>query len=203
MATQLGQVPFSPCGLLPGLEKQSRTRGSESGGVADQPQHRRLWRRRTPNARSLSRSPSSPPPSFTESPSPPRSLVRDGQTSPHRPRLVVSRSTCPSLSPSPHANSFVIGTVNLPGCTGLRPEHHPRPHQNGMLTHSQDPTSPLRIAAQRKVNAYRQQSADNQSISFIPAVVSTSTESHGECLRLLFLQAHLGLSAPRRRPRRT
>jgi hypothetical protein len=40
---------------------------------------------------------------------PPRSLVRDRQTSPLRPRLVVSRSTCPPLSPSPHANSFVIG----------------------------------------------------------------------------------------------
>jgi hypothetical protein len=38
-------------------------------------------------------------------------LVRDGQTSPHRPRLVVSRSTCPPLSPSPHANSFIIGTA--------------------------------------------------------------------------------------------
>jgi hypothetical protein len=37
--------------------------------------------------------------------------VRDGQTSPHRPRLVVSRSTCPPLSPSPHANSFIIGTA--------------------------------------------------------------------------------------------
>ena len=32
--------------------------------------------------------------------SPPRSLVRDGH-SPHRPRLVVSRSTCPPLSPPP------------------------------------------------------------------------------------------------------
>jgi hypothetical protein len=61
--------------------------------------------------RSLSRSPFPPPPSFTQSPSPPRSLVRDGQTSPHRPRLVVSRSTCPPLSPSPHANRFVIGTA--------------------------------------------------------------------------------------------
>jgi len=39
--------------------------------------------------------------SLTQSPSPPRSLVRDGQTSPHRSRLVVSRSTCPPLSPSP------------------------------------------------------------------------------------------------------
>ena len=34
-------------------------------------------------------------------PSPPRSLVRDGQTSPHRPRLVISRSKCPSLFPPP------------------------------------------------------------------------------------------------------
>ena len=33
--------------------------------------------------------------------SPSRSLGRDGQTSPHKPRLVVPHSTCPSLSPSP------------------------------------------------------------------------------------------------------
>ena len=52
-----------------------------------------------------------PPPPFTQYLSPPRSLVRDGQTSPLRPRLVVYRSTCPPLSPSPHANSFVIGTA--------------------------------------------------------------------------------------------
>jgi hypothetical protein len=65
----------------------------------------------SPSARSFSRSPSPPPPSFTQYPSPPRSLVRDGQTSPLRPRLVVSRSTCPPLSPSPHANSFVMGTA--------------------------------------------------------------------------------------------
>jgi hypothetical protein len=35
--------------------------------------------------------------------------VRDGQTSPHKPKLVVPHSTCPSLSPSPPANSFIIG----------------------------------------------------------------------------------------------
>ena len=40
---------------------------------------------------------------------PPR--LRDGQTSLLRPRLVVSRSKCPPLSSSPHANSFVIGTA--------------------------------------------------------------------------------------------
>ena len=40
-------------------------------------------------------------PSFTQYPSSPRPLERDGQTSSHWPRLVVSRSTCPHLSPSP------------------------------------------------------------------------------------------------------
>ena len=107
-------------------EEQSRTRGSQSGVVEDQPQCPGMWHSSSPSARSLSRSPSPPPPSFTQSPSPPRSLVRDGQTSPHRPWLVVSRSTCPPLSPSPHANSFIIGTavLNVPTHTlqMLRPE---------------------------------------------------------------------------------
>ena len=58
-----------------------------------------------------SHSPSAPPPSFTQSPYSPRSLVRDGQTSPHKPRLVVSHSTCPPLSYPPHAHSFVLGTA--------------------------------------------------------------------------------------------
>ena len=53
-------------------------------------------------------SPSRHPPS-TQHPSPSRSLVCDGKTSPHKPRLVVPHSTCPSLSPSPPAHSFIIG----------------------------------------------------------------------------------------------
>ena len=53
-------------------------------------------------------SPSGRPP-FTQYPSPSCSLVRDGQTHPHRPRLVVSHSTCPPPSSSPHAHSFVLG----------------------------------------------------------------------------------------------
>jgi hypothetical protein len=65
-----------------------------------------LWYSSSPSARSLSRSPSPPPPYFTQSPSPPRSLVRDGQTSPHRPRLVVSRSTCPPLSLPPQKQLY-------------------------------------------------------------------------------------------------
>jgi hypothetical protein len=52
-------------------------------------------------ARSFTRSSSSCHPPFTQYPVPSRSLVRDGQTSPHMPRLVVPHSTCPSLSPSP------------------------------------------------------------------------------------------------------
>jgi len=70
---------------------------------------RRLWCRRTPSARSFARSPSSPHPPFTQYPFPPHLLVRDGQTSPLNSRLVVSHSTCPPPSPSPHANSFGIG----------------------------------------------------------------------------------------------
>ena len=62
--------------------------------------------------------------------------------------------------------------------------------QNGCLSHPQDLDAPLRIAAQRKIAAYQQQYADNQNISFLPAIMSTSNRMHGEFLRLLFLQAH-------------
>ena len=62
--------------------------------------------------------------------------------------------------------------------------------QNGSLSHPQDIDAPLRIAAQREIATYRQQQADNQNISFLPAIVSTSTRMHGDFLRLLFLQAH-------------
>jgi hypothetical protein len=64
------------------------------------------------------------------------------------------------------------------------------PLQNGRLTHPQDIDAPLHIAAQRKINSYRQQYADNQNISFLPAILSTPARMHGEFLRLFFLQAH-------------
>ena len=63
-------------------------------------------------------------------------------------------------------------------------------HQNGPLTHPQDLDAPLRLAAQRKINSYRQQYADNQKIAFLPAIMTTSSRMHSEFLRLLFLQAH-------------
>ena len=37
--------------------------------------------------------------------------MRDGQTSPHRPRLVVSRSTCPPLFPPHPREQLCIGTA--------------------------------------------------------------------------------------------
>ena len=91
------------CCILPKFEEQSLTCGSQSSSVEDQPQCRGMWHSSSPSARSLSRSPS---PSFTQSPSLPRSLVCDGQTSPHRPLLVVSRSTCPPLSPPPYRTAL-------------------------------------------------------------------------------------------------
>ena len=54
-----------------------------------------------PSTRSFTRSSPSRHPPFTQNPFPSRSLVCDEHTSPHMPRLVVSHSTCPSLSPSP------------------------------------------------------------------------------------------------------
>ena len=68
--------------------------------------------------------------------------------------------------------------------------------QNGLLSNPKDLDAPLRLAAQRKINGYRQQYADNQNISFLPAIVSTRTRMHGEFLRLLFYR-------PTWRPRRT
>jgi hypothetical protein len=62
--------------------------------------------------------------------------------------------------------------------------------QNGLSSHPQDLDAPLHLAAQRKINGHGQQYADNQNISFLPAIVSTSTRMHGELLRPLFIQAH-------------
>jgi len=40
--------------------------------------------------------------------------------------------------------------------------------QNGSLSHPQDLDGRMRVAAQRKTNAYKQTCADNQNISFLP-----------------------------------
>ena len=57
IATQpIGLFPFQGRGILPVAEEQSRTRGSQSSGVEDQPQCRGLRQSSRPSARSLSRS---------------------------------------------------------------------------------------------------------------------------------------------------
>jgi hypothetical protein len=62
--------------------------------------------------------------------------------------------------------------------------------QNGLLSHPQDLDTPCLLAAQRKINSYRQQYSDNQNISFLPDIMTTSSRMHCEFLRLLFLKAH-------------
>jgi hypothetical protein len=62
--------------------------------------------------------------------------------------------------------------------------------QNGALSHPQDLDATLHLAAQRKINSYRQHYADNQNISFLPAIMTTSSRMHGEFLCLLFPQDH-------------
>jgi hypothetical protein len=67
------------------------------------------------------------------------------------------------------------------------------PHLNGTLSHPYTPDSPLNEAAKQKVNdtnENRNSYANNHSISFLPAITSTSACMHGELIRLLFLQAH-------------
>jgi hypothetical protein len=76
------------------------------------------------------------------------------------------------------------------GGTKTLSKHSTSHWQLGSLSHPQDLDGPMRVAAQRKTNAYRQTYANNQNISFLPAIMSTSNRMHREFLRLLFLQAH-------------
>ena len=70
------------------------------------------------------------------------------------------------------------------------------PLQNGMLTHPQDFDAPLRLAAQGKINNYRQQYADNQNI-FSPRHCQ-HLHPHARRISCVFF-----LYRPTGRPRRT
>jgi hypothetical protein len=110
-ANNLNKFRFSCAAFYQGLESKVGLARQPSGGVEDKPQYRQLWHRRNPCARCFSRSPSPRQPPLTQYPFPPRSLVRGGQTSPHKLRLVASHSTYPALSSSPYAHSIVIGLL--------------------------------------------------------------------------------------------
>jgi hypothetical protein len=71
-----------------------------------------------------------------------------------------------TVLPPPPAHSFIIGPAVI------------NTHTHIIRTG---------VAAQRKTYAYKQTCADNQNISFLPAIMSTSNRMPGEFLRLLFL----------------
>ena len=62
------------------------------------------------------------------------------------------------------------------------------PTKNGQLCYPDDIDRPLREAAQKKVLKY--QNANDHSITFEPAIASTTGRLHAEFLRLLFWHAH-------------
>ena len=72
--------------------------------------------------------------------------------------------------------------------------HHVRnpkvPSKTGQLRHPADINKPLREAAKEKANKYQHTYANNHSISFLPAIFSTSGRTDAEFLRLLFYHAH-------------
>ena len=71
-----------------------------------------------------------------------------------------------------------------------------QPHQNGPPSNPQDIDTPLRIAAQRKINGYRQDYADNHNISFLPAKSPPPPACTANLCVFFFYR-------PTRRPKRT
>jgi hypothetical protein len=66
------------------------------------------------------------------------------------------------------------------------------PTLNGHLHYPNDLDKPLNEAAADKIRKYRADYDQNppNTISFVPAIVSTSRRLHSEFVRILFLQAH-------------
>ena len=64
------------------------------------------------------------------------------------------------------------------------------PLQNGRLTHLQDIDAPLHIAAQRKINSYKNNTLTIRTFIFSPPLSPPAPACAANFLRLLFLQAH-------------
>ena len=123
-------------------------------------------------------------------------VIRCAHSSASRPVTLRDRSAATSRIEIVNYLQDAAGARNLVFDLRITHDRYGRstqPHQNGQLTHPRDLDAPLRIAAKSKIDAYRDQYANNQNISFLPAITSTSTRMHGEFLRLLFLQAHRGV----------
>jgi hypothetical protein len=91
------------------------------------------------------------------------------------------------LSDSAGSRNLVIDVSITHDRRGSSSAH---PHLHGTLSHPDTPDAPLIEAAKRKVNKYRNSYVNNYSISFLPAITSTSARVHGEFHALLFLQSH-------------
>ena len=66
------------------------------------------------------------------------------------------------------------------------------PSINGHLHYPNDLDGPLNEVTSDKIRQYRSDynNRPSNSISFMPAIISTSGRLHSELVRLLFLQAH-------------
>ena len=79
---------------------------------------------KVPGSSRVPHSPSAPPPSFTQSPYPPRSLVRDKQTHPHK---AANRLVC-----------FSHACVACVRCLSLAPSHTLLPHTTNQIIRTSD-----------------------------------------------------------------
>jgi hypothetical protein len=132
----------------------------------------------------LARAPLRHPP-FTPQPFPPRSLVCGGQPSPHKSRLVVSHSTCPPLSSSPHTHSIVLGTAVINNNWKLLCRSFSGPRYrtfSGPI--ARPPPSP------EDARCSHPQTGPPDSATSPVIVLYYSRALCAEFLRLLFLQAH-------------
>jgi hypothetical protein len=106
----MGIISVQSRSILPRPEEQSRTCGCPSGNVEDQPQCPGLYHLKQLQCTLPLALPFSPPSFFHTISLSPRSLVRDGQTSPHRPRLVFCLS---------HGSPFTTSRVSTSSAVWL------------------------------------------------------------------------------------
>ena len=129
---------------------------------------------------------------FPNPPCPPPPPARVFKMPP--PRNRVFKKT--ARNPRKESSKTIISSSAVPIVTVICYGSSSHPLQSVRLTHPQDIDASLHIAAQRKINSYMQQCADNQDTFFLPAIMSTSTRMHGEFCVFFFYR-------PTRRPRRT
>ncbi len=96
-----------------------------------------------------------------------------GQTSPHKPRLVASHSTCSPRSSSPHAHSFVVGTAIIKNNSNLLYFHLSVPPKFGIHRRDKRPRTVEGSSSKAKPAsaASRTETIDGSSSKAKPASV--------------------------------